>query len=103
MGVHGKGQRGRTAVVAQDAQHRRQLIDVGAAAAELRRDAGLHQPGRLQQRKIVGDELVFIRGCAGALRKHRSEVARDVDDCAVLNRFGFDGFGCAHDIPPVWC
>ena len=44
----------------QRAQHRRQLVDIGAAAAQLARHAGLDQAGRLEQLEVLGDEAVLV-------------------------------------------
>ena len=67
MGVHGEGERGRAAVIGQRAQHRGQIVDVGAAAAKLARHAGLDQAGLLQQGEIVGDEAILVGRIVGAL------------------------------------
>ena len=67
-------------MIGERAQHRRQLVDAGAAAAELLRHARLDQAGRLQQSKIVRDEPVFVGALLGALGEDRPELARGVDD-----------------------
>ncbi len=79
MGVHGEGQRGGAAVIGERAQHGGQLVDIGAAAAQLARHAGLDEAGRLQHGEIVGDEAILVGGFVGALGEDRAELAGDFD------------------------
>ena len=62
MGVHGERQRGRPAMIAQDAQHAGQLVDVGSASAKFLGNARLDQARRFQLRDVLGDVLVLV-GC----------------------------------------
>ena len=48
MGVHRQGERGRTAIACEDPQHLAELSVVGAAAAELGREAGTQYAMLLQ-------------------------------------------------------
>jgi hypothetical protein len=84
--------------LAKCAQHRRKLVDIGAAAAKLRGHPGFDQSGRFQQREIVGDELIFIRCLMRALRDDRPEAADNVDNRASLGRTGIDGLDDTHDV-----
>jgi hypothetical protein len=60
--MHGKGERGRTAVMRKLAQHRRQFRNLGAAAAQFPRHTGLDETGFFQCAVILGDEaVIFIR------------------------------------------
>ena len=70
----------RAAVIGQDAQHRGEFVDIGAAAAKFRRHAGFDQAGRFQQGEIVGDELVLVGRSIGAFAQTAVELARDVGD-----------------------
>ena len=83
--MHRKRQRGRSAMMGKCAQHRGQFVDSGAAAAKLRRHAGLEQAGAFQQGKIVGNEHVFVRCLHGALLEYRIRArARHRSECAAV-------------------
>ena len=81
MGVHRKGEAGGAAMIGQRAQHRRQFVNVRPAASELAGRAGFHQARRFQQRDIVGDVFVFVRG-SGALGENRAEFLGGPDQVA---------------------
>ena len=67
-------------MIGERAQHGRQLVNAGTAAAELLRHARLDEACRLQKSKIVRNEPVFVGALLGALREDRPELARGVDD-----------------------
>src|SRR5262245_42240007 len=90
VGVHREGKRNRSATMGKRAQHLRKLIDIGAAAAELRRNAGLVQPGGLQRCIILGHELVFVGGFVGAAGEQGLQLARDIDRAASLRGASVD-------------
>ena len=75
MRVHREGKAGRAAVIGERAQHRGKLVDVGAAAAEFARHAGLDQTGLFQQCEIVGDEFVALVARLGAAGEFGTQFA----------------------------
>ncbi len=91
MRMHGEGECGGAAVVAEDAQHRCKLIDGGAAAAELCRNAGFDQPGLFQRRKILSDEFVFVGRFMSALLEDRPQLARDIRQTTLLGDLSLEG------------
>ena len=85
-------------MMAEHLQYGREFVDISAAAAKLRGHAGFQQPGRFQQREILGNELIFIHCLAGALCNDWPKVARNVDNRASLRRTGIDGLDDTHDV-----
>ena len=68
MGVHRQGERGRTAIACEDPQHLAELSVVGAAAAELGREAGTQYAMLLQCNIVLSDEQILSvaeRGTGG--------------------------------------
>ncbi len=75
------------------AQHGGQLVDVGAAAAELARHAGLEQASPFQRGEVLGHVLVLVRNLPA--RELGPEHFGSVDNGVRLD---FVSCGDTHDI-----
>ena len=83
-------------MVAEHAQHLGELVDIGAAAAEFARHAGLDQAGGLEQRKVVGDEGVLVGVGGGAFGERRAESHGDLDGRASISTAAVALGQCQH-------
>jgi hypothetical protein len=91
MGVHGESKSGRAAVIGERAQHGGELIDVGAAAAELAGHARLDQARRLEERDVVCNVDVLVGRRVGATGQGRTQFARDLGGAARRRGGDLDG------------
>jgi hypothetical protein len=75
----------------ENAEHVRELADLGAAAAELSGDAGLDETGLPQESVVLRDEAILLIGARGALREGGDEGMGAL--AKILTLLGDGGMG----------